>query len=114
MPFWRLNTSAEDDDVQRLRKRLARHRDEMLTFLDYEQVSPYNNFAEQQMRPPVITRKISQQNRSRRAADTQAILMSLFQTAKLRGENPIEAILKMAQNAIDRDELQKQSMKKAA
>jgi transposase len=108
------NSQAVDDDVQRLRKRLARHRDEILTFLDYESVSPYNNFAEQQMRPPVITRKISHQNRSERAAKAQAILMSLFQTAKLRKENPVESVLALAQQAVERKNADKEEHKKAA
>ncbi len=40
----------DDADVKSLIKRLRRHRDEMLTHLDHEGVSPYNNHAEQQMR----------------------------------------------------------------
>ena len=50
----------EDADAKRLIKRLRRHRDEMLTCLDHEGVSPYNNHAEQQMRTAMHTRKVSQ------------------------------------------------------
>jgi hypothetical protein len=53
-----------DKDVKRLLKRLRRHKGELFTFLDHDNVSPYNNPAEQQMRKPVLTRKVSQQNRS--------------------------------------------------
>jgi hypothetical protein len=108
------STKAVDDDVQRLRKRLERHRNEMLTFLEHENVSPYNNFAEQQMRPPVITRKISHQNRSEKAAKAQAILMSLFQTAKLREENPIESVLALAKKNIEQKNGDREIDKKAA
>jgi len=59
-----IKTSCDDKDVKRLIKRLKRHKKEIFTFLEYKGVSPYNNHAEQQMRKPVITRKISQQNRS--------------------------------------------------
>jgi len=59
-----IETSSDDKDVTRLIKRLRRHREELFTFLEYKGVSPYNNHAEQQMRKPVITGKISQQNRS--------------------------------------------------
>jgi hypothetical protein len=52
---------------------LKRHKDELFTFLDYENVSPYNNHAEQQMRKPVLTRKVSQQNRSEQGAKTHAV-----------------------------------------
>jgi len=80
-------------DVNRIIKRLIRHRDEMFTFLDYNNVSPYNNHAEQQLRKPVITRKISQQNRSNRGAETHAIFMSIFRSAELQGLNPVEKTL---------------------
>ena len=59
-----LKTDPQDKDIKRLIKRLKRHRDELFTFLEYENVSPYNNHAEQQMRKPALTRKVSQQNRS--------------------------------------------------
>lgn len=39
-----------DRHAKRLVKRLRRHRQELLTLLDYPHVSPYNNHAEQQMR----------------------------------------------------------------
>ena len=72
----------------------------MFTFLDYENVSPYNNHAEQQMRKPVLTRKVSQQNRSEQGAKTQAILMSLFRSADLQKKNPVETILSMSKSIL--------------
>jgi hypothetical protein len=104
----------DDADAQRIRKRLVRHRDELFTFLDHPEVSPYNNHAEQQIRPPVISRKISQQNRSRRGAQTQAILMSLFQTAKLQKKNPIETVMDRAKQTILNHNLQPDQQSKAA
>jgi len=90
----------EDADAKRLIKRLRRHRGELLTFLDHEAVSPYNNHAEQQMRTAVHTRKVSQQNRSLQGAKTHAILLSLFRSAQLPGLHPIEYLLKLARAAI--------------
>jgi hypothetical protein len=52
------------------------------------------------MRKPVITRKISQQNRSDQGAKTQAIFMTLFRSAELQGRNPVETVMAAAQNAI--------------
>jgi transposase len=95
-----IKTSCEDKDVTRLIKRLRRHREELFTFLEYKGVSPYNNHAEQQIRKPVITRKISQQNRSDQGAKTQAIFMTLFRSAELQGCNPVETVMATAQNAI--------------
>jgi hypothetical protein len=95
-----LQINAQDKDVNRLIKRLRRHQKELFTFLDYENVSPYNNHAEQQMRKPVLTRKVSQQNRSEQGAKTQAILMSLFRSADLQKKNPVETILAMSKSIL--------------
>lgn len=84
--------SYEDDDASRLASRLSRHRDELFTFLDRPEASWENNFAERQIRPAVILRKNSQCNRSERGAATQAVLMSVYRTLKLRGHDPRAAI----------------------
>ena len=97
-----LSIIPKDRDVSRLIKRLRRHKQELFTFLDYPDVSPYNNHAEQQMRKPVLTRRVSQQNRSDEGAQTQAILMSLFRTAELQAQNPLETILTMAKMTIEK------------
>jgi hypothetical protein len=90
----------QDRDAQRLIKRLKRHRNELFTFLEYSEVSPYNHHAEQQMRNPVLTRKVSQQNRSKDGAKTQAILMTLFRSAQLQGQNPVETVRSIAKIAL--------------
>lgn len=77
-----------DPDAARLAKRFARHQDSIFTFLDVEGVEPTNNHAERMIRPAVIIRKNSQGNRSDDGAKTQAVLMSAFQTLKLRGHDP--------------------------
>jgi transposase len=81
-----------DADARRLAERLYRHGEHIFTFLDYEDVPADNNLAERQIRPAVIVRKNSQSNRSERGAATQAILMSVYRTLKLRGLNPTETI----------------------
>jgi transposase len=103
-----------DKDVKRLIKRLKRHKAELFTFLEHENVSPYNNHAEQQMRKPVLTRKISQQNRSDQGAKTHAILMTLFRTAELQGKNPVETVLSMAKSTISKDSVDEEPLKMAA
>jgi hypothetical protein len=95
-----LAAPAQDRDAHRLLKRLKRHHEELFTFLEYPDVSPYNNHAEQQMRKPVLTRKVSQQNRSQNGAKTQAILMSAFRSAELQEYNPVEMILSLAKNTL--------------
>lgn len=90
----------QDPHARRLVKRLRRHRHEMLTFLDHEGVSPYNNPAEQQMRVAVHTRKVSQQNRSFEGAKTHAIFLSLLRTADLQKLNPIDYVIQLAQASL--------------
>jgi transposase len=81
-----------DGDTRRLTKRLRKYGEYIFTFLDYADVPFDNNFAERQIRPAVILRKNSQSNRSDRGAATQAILMSVYRTLKLRGLNPTKTI----------------------
>jgi len=81
-----------DADAKRLSNRLARHSDEIFTFLDRPEADWNNNFAERQIRPAVVLRKNSQCNRSDRGAATQAVLMTVYRTLKLRGVEPTTAI----------------------
>ena len=73
-----LTAPYQDRDAKRLIERLTRHRNELFPFFEYPGVSPYNHDAEQQIQNLVLTRKVSQQNRSKHGAKTQAILMTLF------------------------------------
>jgi len=52
-----------------------------------------NNLAERQIRPAVVLRKNSQCNHSDKGAATQAVMMSVYQTLKLRGLNPLDTIV---------------------
>ena len=81
-----------DADARRLSKRLLKYCDSLFTFLDYPDVPFENNFAERMIRPAVILRKNSQSNRSEKGAATQAVLMSVYRTLKLRGHDPITTI----------------------
>lgn len=109
-----IQIGSADNDVCRLIKRLKRHQDQLFTFLEYPDVSPYNNHAEQQMRKAVLCRRVSQQNRSEQGAKTQAILMSLFRTAELQGLNPLESVFSSAQRTIEKSERSQINYKKAA
>jgi transposase len=109
-----LEETYHDNDAKRLMKRLKRHKNELFTFLEYKNVSPYNNHAEQQMRKPVLTRKISQQNRSEQGSKTQAVLMSLFRSAELQGKNPVETVLSIARASIGKEMAPEHELKLAA
>jgi transposase len=81
-----------DADTLRLAKRLRKHWDHLFTFLDKPEVPFDNNLAERHIRPAVILRKNSQSNRSQQGAATQAILMSIYRTLKMRGHDPTKTI----------------------
>lgn len=82
----------QDPDAARLSERISRYRDHLFTFLDTPGVPSDNNHAERQVRPAVIIRKNSLCNRSDQGARTQAVLMSVYRTLKLRGIDPTKAI----------------------
>jgi len=81
--------SYRDKDCDRLAKRLAKHSEELFVFLLHPGVPADNNHAERQMRFAVVMRKNSYGNQSKRGAQAQAILMSIFRTCQLRGVDPI-------------------------
>ncbi len=81
--------------LKRFAKRLKRHKDEILTFLYEKNIDYHNNHAEQQIRPDVIFRKITFGNRSPAGAQNHSVIMSIIQTAKLNGIDPIGAVEKI-------------------
>jgi transposase len=95
----------DDPDAKRLGERISRHRDHLFTFLDKPHVPFDNNHAERQIRPAVVMRKNTQGNRSADGADTQAVLMSIFRTLKLRGHDPTTTIAAALRELIRTDTL---------
>lgn len=81
--------------LNRFAKRLERHKNEMFTFLYVKGVDYHNNHAEQQIRPNVILRKITNGSRSYEGAKVHSICTSVLQTAKLRGMDPIITLQKI-------------------
>ena len=68
---------------ERLAKHLYRNQDHLFTFLRYEGVEATNWRAEQAIRPAVVNRKVWGGNRTEAGAETQAVLMTICQTARL-------------------------------
>jgi len=85
--------TSSDPDVTRLVKRLHKYRQDLLTFLDEHGLPFDNNLAEREIRPAVLMRKNSFHNMSQDGAITQAVLMTIYRTLKLRGHDPIETIV---------------------
>ncbi|MCG3180927.1 MAG: hypothetical protein BIFFINMI_03292 [Phycisphaerae bacterium] len=82
-----------DGDASRLAKRLLKYCDSLFTFLDHPAVPFENNLAERMIRPAVLIRKNSQSNRSEKGAATQAVLMSIYRTLRLRGHDPTDTMV---------------------
>ena len=84
--------------VQRFVKRLDRHRNECLTFLDEPGIPWHNNHAERMIRPNVLLRKITFGNRSIEGTQNHNVLMSIIQTVKLKGLDPLIALKDLLTN----------------
>jgi transposase len=72
---------------EKLRQRLLKQRDHLFTFLDHEAVQATNNLAERQLRPAVISRKLSCGNKTKRGAQTWQILASRAATCRQTGSS---------------------------
>lgn len=68
-------------------KRLRKHRDSLLKFLDVPGAEFHNNRAERQLRPIVIFRKLSFGNRTETGAHRYAMLATVIETARLQKHN---------------------------
>lgn len=79
-----------DKDCNRLARRFEKYRDELLVFLERDNVDATNNHGERAIRPAVVMRKNYGGNRSERGAEVQAELMSIFRTLEMRGVDPLD------------------------
>lgn len=77
---------------EKLRNRLRKQQDHLFTFLDYTAVEATNNLAERQLRPAVISRKLSCGNKTANGANTWAILASLAATCQQQGDSFTEQV----------------------
>ena len=94
-----------DADAVRLGNRISKYRDQLFTFLDTPGVPSDNNHGERMIRPAVIIRKNSLCNRSEQGAATQAVLMSIYRTLKLRGLDPTQCIADALRTLLQTDTL---------
>ena len=81
------NGNYQNKNLIRLAKRFLKHWIHLLTFLDNPGVEYHNNLAERMIRPNVIIRNRSFQNRSQGGADAHGTHMSLLQTLRLQGRD---------------------------
>jgi hypothetical protein len=81
---------------QAVANRLRKQRDHLFTFLDHEAVDATNNLAERQLRPAVISRKLSCGNKTERGARTWEILASLAATSAQRRDSFVDLLASAA------------------
>jgi hypothetical protein len=82
-----------------LAARRVQFESELFTFVESPEDPSENNAAERALRPRVIARKISGGSRSPTGSATMAVLASLFETWRLRGEDALEACRQMLEAA---------------
>jgi transposase len=92
----------EEPENRKLAKHLRRHDDELLRFLDVPAVEATNNFAEREVRPAVLARKVSAGNRTEAGAHAQEVLASVARTAR-RNELLLVDVLPVLLCATERD-----------
>jgi transposase len=86
----------EHEAAETLRHRvMVQDWDKLFTFLRVKGVEPTNNHAERSLRFLVIMRKICFGTRSPEGSESHGVLASILQTAKLRGKNAIQFMVKL-------------------
>ena len=78
-----------------LQAKIGRARDQLLVFLDHPgRVEATNNACERALRPAVIQRKVTNGYRAMWAAEGEAAVRTVVDTARLTGASPFGTILK--------------------
>ena len=81
--------------TRELQAKIARARDQLLVFLDHPGlVDPTNNACERALRPAVVQRKVTNGYRAMWAAEGEAAVRTVVDTARLTGASPFGTILK--------------------
>ena len=97
-----LDWTPTDDENYKLIKHLLNERNALFTFLKDPCVPASNHWAEQALRPAVVTRKIWGGNRTWRGAETQWILTTTFRTCEQQGVDPESTITDVLRSRLPR------------
>jgi transposase len=79
--------TSDNKKTKNLIKRIIRHQDDLLRFIDNPDVEFSNNRAERMIRLFVLARKVSFGNRTPQGALNYAVLVSVIETCRLRKKN---------------------------
>src|SRR3989344_2008443 len=72
--------------------------DDLFRFVTDAEIDPTNNISERELRALVIIRKISNGSRSVRGANATAMLLSIIQTLRFKGENVLQGLQVILKN----------------
>jgi hypothetical protein len=97
-----LGSPATHAEEERIGKRLRQRREHLLTFLHEPGVAATNNLAERQLRPAVVTRKLSCGHKTREGARAWEVLASLAATCRQRGQRFVDLVAKRLSLSGDR------------
>lgn len=97
-----LDWTPTDEENCRLIKHLLNEEDALFTFLKDPSVPASNYWAEQALRPPIVTRKIWGGNRTWHGAETQWILATTFRTCEQQGVDPAPIITDVLRSPLPR------------
>ncbi|MCJ2038967.1 IS66 family transposase [Methylobacterium sp. J-059] len=90
-----LATPSRCDLTRSLQAKIGRARDQLLVFLAHPgAVEPTNNGSERLLRPAVVQRKVTNGYRAMWAAEGEAAIRTVVDTARLAGHSPFGTILK--------------------
>jgi transposase len=90
-----LATASCCDLARELQAKISRARDQLLVFLSHPgRVEPTNNGCERALRPAVVQRKVTNGYRAMWAADGEAAIRTVVDTARLTGTRAFGTILK--------------------
>jgi len=90
-----LATPSRCDLTRALQAKIGRAREQLLVFLAYPgEVEATNNGSERLLRPSVIQRKVTNGYRAMWAAEGEADIRTVVDTARLTGASPFDTILK--------------------
>ena len=75
------------------------HRENLFRFASNPEVESTNNPAERGLRHAIVIRKISNGSRSKKGAEVTSKLLSVMETMKLQGQNPVTGMMNLLQNS---------------
>ena len=93
------DTSLSNPENVKLANHLEAHQDQVFTYLWRPGVEASNWPAEQELRPAVVTRKMSAGNRSARGAQAQQVLTSVLRTCARQGRDPLDLLVRLQRAA---------------